>query len=424
MECSERMNGMAFRSIEEQDNFVTIKVVGVGGGGNNAVNRMIKDEVLGVEFVAVNTDKQALNHSQATHKVLIGESVTHGRGAGANPEIGRKAAEESKAQIEEVLKGTEMVFITAGMGGGTGTGAAPFVARVAKELGVLTVGIVTKPFAFEGTRKMAQAERGIEELLQEVDALIVIPNERLKLVTDAKITLANAFEMADGILKQGVQSITELIQGHGFINLDFADVTSNMKDAGYAHMCVASAKGKDKAETAARNAITSPLLETSIAGARKILPNFTADSNIDLEDIYRAADIIKEEAHPDVDIIWGVILDDTLQDELRIAVIASCFDESVVNTPVKKQPSATPIDNFFNIPSTPKAEQAPEQAPAQTNPEPEYDPMPTRQPRTGSVQRPIGTERPSARRASTSVPDDDDANDSFLKLLNDITKSK
>ncbi len=425
MECSERMNGMAFRSIEEQDNFVTIKVVGVGGGGNNAVNRMIKDEVLGVEFVAVNTDKQALNHSQATHKVLIGENVTHGRGAGANPEVGRKAAEESKAQIEEVLKGTEMVFITAGMGGGTGTGAAPFVAKVAKEIGVLTVGIVTKPFAFEGTRKMAQAERGIEELLQEVDALIVIPNERLKLVTDAKITLANAFEMADSILKQGVQSITELIQGHGFINLDFADVTSNMKDAGYAHMCVASAKGKDKAETAARNAITSPLLETSISGARKILINFTADSNIDLEDIYRAADIIKEEAHPDVDIIWGVILDDTLQDELRIAVIASNFDESVVSTPVKKQAAPTPVDNFFNIPSAPKAEQTAEQtaAPSQ-NADTDYDPMPTRQPRTGSVQRPIGTERPSARRASSSVVDDDDSNDSFLKLLNDITKSK
>ncbi|MBE6896495.1 MAG: cell division protein FtsZ [Ruminococcaceae bacterium] len=415
---------MAFRSIEEQDNFVTIKVVGVGGGGNNAVNRMIKDEVLGVEFVAVNTDKQALNHSQATHKVLIGDNVTHGRGAGANPEVGRKAAEESKAQIEEVLKGTEMVFITAGMGGGTGTGAAPFVAKVAKEIGILTVGIVTKPFAFEGSRKMSQAERGIEELLQEVDALIVIPNERLKLVTDAKITLANAFEMADGILKQGVQSITELIQGHGFINLDFADVTSNMKDAGYAHMCVASAKGKDKAETAARNAITSPLLETSIAGARKILLNFTADSNIDLEDIYRAADIIKEEAHPDVDIIWGVILDDTLQDELRIAVIASCFDESVVSTPVKKQPAVnnTSTESFFNIPAAPKAEPAPAPA-APAAAEPEYEPIATRQPRTGSVQRPNGNERPSARRAS-SVVDDDDSNDSFLKLLNDITKSK
>lgn len=415
---------MAFRSIEEQDNFVTIKVVGVGGGGNNAVNRMIKDDVLGVEFVAVNTDKQALNHSQATHKVLIGENVTHGRGAGANPEIGRKAAEESKAQIEEVLKGTEMVFITAGMGGGTGTGAAPFVARVAKELGILTVGIVTKPFAFEGSRKMSQAEQGIEELLQEVDALIVIPNERLKLVTDAKITLANAFEMADGILKQGVQSITELIQGHGFINLDFADVTSNMKDAGYAHMCVASAKGKDKAETAARNAITSPLLETSIAGARKILLNFTADSNIDLEDIYRAADIIKEEAHPDVDIIWGVILDDSLQDELRIAVIASCFDESVAASSAKKQASSASSDSFFNIPAAPKTENT-TATPAASNPETEFEPIQAvRQPRTGSVQRPNGNERPSARRASSSVVDDDDANDSFLKLLNDITKSK
>jgi len=317
-----------------------------------------------------------------------------------------------------------MVFITAGMGGGTGTGAAPFVARVAKELGILTVGIVTKPFAFEGTRKMTQAERGIEELLQEVDALIVIPNERLKLVTDAKITLANAFEMADGILKQGVQSITELIQGHGFINLDFADVTSNMKDAGYAHMCVASAKGKDKAETAARNAITSPLLETSIAGARKILLNFTADSNIDLEDIYRAADIIKEEAHPDVDIIWGVILDDTLQDELRIAVIASCFDENVTAAANKKQAPVTPADSFFNIPAAPKTETT-TPAPAASNPETDYEPIQAvRQPRTGSVQRPNGNERPSARRASSSVVDDDDANDSFLKLLNDITKSK
>ena len=314
--------------------------------------------------------------------------------------------------------------ITAGMGGGTGTGAAPFVARVAKELGILTVGIVTKPFAFEGSRKMSQAEQGIEELLQEVDALIVIPNERLKLVTDAKITLANAFEMADGILKQGVQSITELIQGHGFINLDFADVTSNMKDAGYAHMCVASAKGKDKAETAARNAITSPLLETSIAGARKILLNFTADSNIDLEDIYRAADIIKEEAHPDVDIIWGVILDDSLQDELRIAVIASCFDESVAASSAKKQAASASSDSFFNIPAAPKTENT-TATPAASNPETEFEPIQAvRQPRTGSVQRPNGNERPSARRASSSVVDDDDANDSFLKLLNDITKSK
>jgi len=416
---------MAFRSIEEQDNFVTIKVVGVGGGGNNAVNRMIKDEIQGVEFVAVNTDKQALNHSQATEKVLIGETVTHGRGAGANPEMGRKAAEESKAQLEEVLKGTEMVFITAGMGGGTGTGAAPFVAKVARELGILTVGIVTKPFAFEGSRKMAQAEKGIEELLQEVDALIVIPNERLKLITDAKITLANAFEMADSILKQGVQSITELIKGHGFINLDFADVTSNMKDAGYAHMCVASAKGKDKAETAARSAISSPLLETSIAGARKILINFTADSNVDLEDIYRAADIIKEEAHPDVNIIWGIILDDTLQDELRIAVIASCFDTDVVgNTVPQKFDTVNPVDSFFNI-SAPKETAPKPEVPAAPAEEPASNPEPAaRQPRTGSVQRPNGAERTTVRRPSTTVQEDESDEDSFLKLLNDITKSK
>lgn len=414
---------MAFRSVEEKENIVTIKVVGVGGGGNNAVNRMIKDEVQGVEFIAVNTDKQALNHSMATHKILIGDATTHGRGAGADPEVGRKAAEESKALLEEAMKGAEMVFITAGMGGGTGTGAAPYVAQVAREMGILTVGIVTKPFGFEGTRKMAQAERGIDQLLQNVDSLIVIPNERLKLVADNKITLVNAFEMADGILKQGVESITELIKGHGFINLDFADVSSNMKNAGYSHMCVATAKGKDKAENVARLAITSPLLETSISGARKILINFTADENIVLEDIYRAADIIKEEAHPEADIIWGLLLDETLEDELRIAVIASCFDEDALsnnkvneNIPTFKIPVQQPKETVASVYDQPVvSRESSTQAPAASEPTP-------RPSRMANVQRPnqVNADR-QARRVSV-VDDSDD--DSFLKLLNDITKSK
>lgn len=418
---------MAFRSVEEKENIVTIKVVGVGGGGNNAVNRMIKDEVRGVEFIAVNTDKQALNHSQATHKILIGENTTHGRGAGADPEIGRKAAEESKSLLEEVMKGAEMVFITAGMGGGTGTGAAPFVAQVAKEMGILTVGIVTKPFGFEGARKMAQAEKGISLLLQNVDSLIVIPNERLKLVADNKITLANAFDMADGVLKQGVESITELIKGHGFINLDFADVSSIMKSAGYSHMCVASAKGKDKAETVARLAITSPLLETSLAGAKKILINFTADENIVLEDIYRAADIIKEEAHPEAEIIWGVLLDEALEDELKIAVIASCFDENVKDKAAKDK-----LPSFKMPPIQPPAVQSREpsvyeQTAVRDNDIPAAEaPSSVRaSQRASGVQRPnqVNADRQAQRRAAAADTSDSD-DDSFLKLLNDITKSK
>ncbi|MGN0989053.1 MAG: cell division protein FtsZ [Eubacteriales bacterium] len=410
---------MAFRSVEEQEQIVTIKVVGVGGGGNNAVNRMIKEEVQGVEFIAVNTDKQALNHSQATHKILIGENVSHGRGAGANPEIGRKAAEESKEALEDAFKGTEMVFITAGMGGGTGTGAAPYVAKVAKDMGILTVGIVTKPFAFEGSRKMAQAEKGIEEMLKSVDSLIVIPNERLKLVADNKITLINAFEMADSILKQGVQSITDLVTGHGLINLDFADVSANMRDAGYSHLCVASAKGKDKAENVARLAITSPLLETAISGAHKILLNFTADANIVLEDIYRAADIIKEEANPDADIIWGVILDENLEDELRISVIASGFDEKKNDKP--EMPAfKLPVINI-NKPEVKTARTETEVKSELT--EVEDAPksrVPAQKPSAPAVERPI--------RKKTVLKDDaeeeDDDDDSFLKLLNDITKSK
>ena len=266
---------MAFGLETGPENVVSIKVVGVGGGGNNVVNRMVRSGAQGVDFVAVNTDKQALNASSANYKIQIGEKLTGGKGAGSNPEVGRKAAEESRNQIAKALESTDMVFITAGMGGGTGTGAAPVVAEIAREAGILTVGVVTKPFGFEGRRRMTQAEQGIEELRSKVDSLVIIPNERLKYATDQKITFANAFEIADDVLRQAVQSISDLIRDTGFINQDFADVTAIMKDAGLAHMGVGRAAGKGKAEEAARMAISSPLLETSINGAKGVLINVT-----------------------------------------------------------------------------------------------------------------------------------------------------
>ncbi|MFT9055440.1 MAG: cell division protein FtsZ [Ethanoligenens sp.] len=317
---------MAFELDRDIDNIVQIKVVGVGGGGNNAVNRMIKSDVQGVEFISINTDRQALILSQATHKLQIGDKLTHGQGAGANPEKGQRAAEESRDEIADALKGTHMVFITAGMGGGTGTGAAPVIATVAKELGILTVGIVTKPFSFEGRRRMEQAESGIMALREHVDSLVIIPNERLKLVSEQKITLANAFEVADDVLRQGVQSISDLIKVPGLVNLDFADVTAVMKDAGYAHMGVGRASGKDKAEQAARMAISSPLLETSIAGARGVIINVMASADIGLEEVEIASSMVTEAAEPGANIIWGAALSDSLDDEINITVIATGFD--------------------------------------------------------------------------------------------------
>ena len=317
---------MAFILDEESKNVTTIKVVGVGGGGGNAVNRMVTSGLKGVEFISMNTDQQALFVSKATQKVQLGAKLTKGRGAGADPEIGQRAAEESREEIAASLKGAQMAFITAGMGGGTGTGAAPVVAEVAKELGILTVGIVTKPFAFEGKRKMRMAEIGINGLLDRVDALIVIPNERLKYISQEKITMANAFEAADNVLKQGVESISALINVAAFINLDFADVRSIMKDAGYAHMGVGSAKGTNKAEDAANAAISSPLLETSIAGARGVIINITASPEIGLDDVEKAATLITNSAHPDANIIWGTAFDETLKDEMRITVVATGFD--------------------------------------------------------------------------------------------------
>ena len=324
---------MAFGMDMGPDSVVNIKVIGVGGGGNNVVNRMVHTGTKGVDFIAVNTDKQALTMSAATYKIQIGEKLTQGQGAGSDPEVGRKSAEESRTQIAKALEGANMVFITAGMGGGTGTGAAPIVADIAKELGILTVGVVTKPFRFEGMRRMKQAEGGINELRNKVDSLVIIPNERLKLASDTKITMQNAFEIADDVLQQAVQSISDLIKNTGFINLDFADVSAVMKDAGRAHMGVGRAAGKDKAEAAAKMAISSPLLETSINGARGVLINVTGSTDIGLEEVETAANLVQEAAHPDANIIFGAAFDENLEDELKVTVIATGFDE-------KEEPAA------------------------------------------------------------------------------------
>ena len=316
---------MAFGLDTGVENVVRIKVIGVGGGGNNVVNRMVRSGTRGVDFVAVNTDKQALNVSSATYKIQIGEKLTHGQGAGSDPEVGRKSAEESRAQISKALEDTDMVFITAGMGGGTGTGGAPIVAEIAREQGILTVGVVTKPFGFEGRRRMQQAEKGIEELQGKVDSLVIIPNERLKHATDQKITFANAFEIADDVLRQAVQSISDLIRDTGFINLDCADVTAIMKNAGMAHMGVGRAAGKGKAEEAARMAISSPLLETSIHGARGVLINVTGSMDIGLEEVEQAASLVQDAVHPDALTIFGATFDESMDDEIRVTVIATGF---------------------------------------------------------------------------------------------------
>ncbi len=318
---------MAFEHDDTLDCGVNIRVIGVGGGGNNAVNRMISTNMRGVDFIAVNTDRQAIRRSDASTQLVIGEKITKGFGAGANPAIGARAAEESIEEIKNILQGTDMVFVTAGMGGGTGTGAAPIVARVAKEMGILTIGVVTKPFAFELKRRMDQAEAGIDELSKYVDSLVVIPNEKLKQISDTRITLANAFEIADDVLRRGVQSIAELITVPAYINLDFADVTSVMKDAGCAHMGVGAANGKDKAEVAAKAAISSPMIETSMKGATGVLISITASPDIGLEDVDLATTIISKEAAPGANVIWGVAFDNELDDEMRITIIATGFDK-------------------------------------------------------------------------------------------------
>ena len=333
---------MALMLDEEMDeNVTTIKVIGVGGGGGNAVNRMVSDGLQGVEFIAMNTDQQALAKNHAATKVQLGSKLTKGRGAGADPEIGQRAAEESKDEIANALKGSQMVFITAGMGGGTGTGAAPIIAQIAHDAGILTVAVVTKPFRFEGANRMKQAEAGIANLTDKVDSMIIIPNDRLKFVTDQKITFANAFGIADDVLKQAVSSISELVgySENVIINLDFADVSAIMRNAGQAHMGVGSATGRDKAEQAAQAAVSSPLLETSINGATGVLINIAGSHDLGLDDVETAANIVMEAANPDANIIFGAAFDDELQDEMRVTVIATGFAE-------KRQSPAKPIGAY------------------------------------------------------------------------------
>ncbi len=318
---------MAFELENEPMNYLpVIKVIGVGGGGGNAINRMVATDVQNVEFIAVNTDEHVLQFSKADKKIQIGEKITRGKGAGSLPQIGQQAAEESREEIADLLKDTDMVFVTAGMGGGTGTGAAPVVASIAKELGILTVAVVTKPFAFEGKKRMAQAEQGIQELATCVDSLIIVPNERLKYFSDQSITLRNAFGIADDVLRQGVQSISDLILVPGLVNLDFADVTSIMKNAGYAHMGIGKASGKDKATLAAEQAVSSPLLETAIDGAKGVIINVTASADISLEDIDLASTMISEKASEDANIIWGAVIDENMEDEISVTVIATGFN--------------------------------------------------------------------------------------------------
>ena len=342
---------------EVPENVVNIKVIGIGGAGNNVVNRMVKAGTQGVEFIAINTDKQALSVSNADQKLQIGEKMTKGQGAGSDPEIGKRSAEESRNNIAKVLENADMAFITCGMGGGTGTGAAPIVAEIARDAGLLTVGVVTKPFKFEGKRRMDQANAGIKELLGRVDSLLIIPNDRLKFATDQKVTLANAFEIADDVLLQAVTSISDLIKNTGFINLDFADVTCIMKNAGFAHMGVGRAAGKGKAEEAARMAVASPLMETSINGARGVLINITGSADMDLEDVEAAASLVQEAAHPEANIIFGATFDDTLEDEIRVTVIATGFEDATLNDeaiPVA-QPAAAAANTQAFTPVRPAA---------------------------------------------------------------------
>ncbi len=346
---------------------VNIKVIGVGGGGNNAVNRMIGAGVSNVEFISVNTDMQALSASRATTKLQIGDKLTKGRGAGGNPERGQRAAEESKDEIANFLKGTEMIFITAGMGGGTGTGAAPVIAEIAREMGILTVGIVTKPFNFEGRRKMQQAEMGISNLKENCDSLVVIPNERLKLISETQLTMLNAFEIADEALRKGISGISELITSEGLINLDFADISAVMKDAGYAHMGYGTASGRDMVEEAAKLAITSPLIETSINGAKGVIVNIVASPNVNLDEIDKACTMIQQAVDKDADIKVGMSFDTSMNDEVKITVIATGFN-SISSNIVRNDDDSLDLSGFSFMnkshAETPEAESAPDAAPA------------------------------------------------------------
>ena len=310
----------------DSENFALIKVIGVGGGGSNAVNRMIRAEMMGVEFISVNTDAQALLQSDAPHKIRIGDKMTRGLGAGADPQVGQRAAEEDSEKIYEALKDADMIFITAGMGGGTGSGAAPVIAEIAKDLGALTVGVITKPFSFEGVRRKLVAEQYSELLKEKCDTLITIPNDRLREVVDKKTSIVDAFRVVDDVLRQGVQGISDLITVPGLINLDFADVKTIMRDAGSSMMGIGIATGENRAVDAARAAVMSPLLEVNIQGARGILFNVTGGSDLGLFEVNEAAEVIKEAADPEANIIFGTVIDDRMRDEVKVTVIATGFD--------------------------------------------------------------------------------------------------
>ena len=312
------------------DGTATIKVIGVGGAGNNAVDRMVDSGIKGVEFITINTDRQALVKSKAATKIQIGEKITRGLGAGANPDIGAQSAEESKAEITDVLRGADMVFVTAGMGGGTGTGAAPIVASCAKEMGILTIGVVTKPFTFEGKKRLSQAERGIESLKGKVDTLVVIPNDKILQVIDRKTSIVEAFKMADDVLRQGVQGISDLIAIPGLVNLDFADVKTIMLNTGMAHMGIGRASGENRAEDAAKQAVQSPLLETSIEGARGVIINITGGNNLGLHEVNTAAELIQRSVDPEANIIFGAVIDESLDEDLVITVIATGFEKEEI----------------------------------------------------------------------------------------------
>ncbi len=361
----------------------TIKVVGVGGGGTNAVNRMIRAQVQGVEFISVNTDSQALESAQAPHRIQIGEKLTRGLGAGGNPSMGQKAAEESSEELYEALRGADMVFITAGMGGGTGTGAAPIVAQIAQDLGALTVGVVTKPFSFEGNRRRASADEGVNALKDRVDALITIPNDRLLSIADQKMSMTDAFAMADEVLHQGIQGISDTITKPGMINLDFADVKAIMSHAGSALMAIGRAAGEDRAEKAAQAAVSSPLLEVSISGAKGVLFNI-AGSDFTLHEVNQAARVIQDAADGDANIIFGAVIDERLQDEIQITVIATGFEgrTNTVQRGVKpaSRDVTRPRTSFIEEQRT--AEQRLDTPRAEPRAEPRRDPQPYTRPDT------------------------------------------
>ncbi|GAA0077974.1 cell division protein FtsZ [Clostridium sp. CTA-5] len=351
----------------DMQELTNIKVIGCGGGGSNAVNRMIVEGLKNVEFIAINTDKQALMLSHANQKIQIGEKLTKGLGAGANPEIGKKAAEESREEISAAIKGANMVFITAGMGGGTGTGAAPIVAEVAKSMEILTVGVVTKPFPFEGKRRMRHAEMGIETLKSKVDTLVIIPNERLLRMADKKTTLLDSFKLADDVLRQGVQAISDLITITGVINADFADIKAVMLNKGLAHMGVGFGKGDNRTQDAVQQAISSPLLETSIEGATDVVINFTGGVDMGALEVYDAADVVREAVDPDANIIVGAVIDETLTEEIRITVIATGFEcdknempSEVINKATQQPTTASEKTNVSEVAATSEVEEKPE----------------------------------------------------------------